>query len=73
VILLLTSCATNGQEIEPIKEIIKEKKIYIDTSCKWVQPIYISKADVLTDGTARQILAHNKAFVATCGDPDKLK
>lgn len=28
----------------------------------WVQPIYISKDDVLTEGTAKQILIHNETL-----------
>jgi hypothetical protein len=30
------------------------------------QPIYISQADVFTDGTARQILAHNETWARIC-------
>jgi len=39
----------------------------IDMSCEWVHFIYISKDDVLTDGTARQILNHNETFEKNCG------
>lgn len=53
--MLLANCATSGKEIE-----------VTDTSCQWVAPIYISKNDVLTDGTARQILAHNKTWETFC-------
>jgi hypothetical protein len=35
-------------------------------SCVWVKPIYISKADVLTDGTVEQILRHNEAWERIC-------
>lgn len=28
----------------------------------WVKPIYISKDDVLTEGTAKQILIHNETL-----------
>jgi hypothetical protein len=71
--MLLTSCATSGvatKEAEVITEVI-EKPIVIDTACKWVRPIYVSKADEFTDGTARQVLAHNKAYAANCGTPKK--
>ena len=51
--LLLTGCAINGPATSG--------------GCEWVQPIYISRADVLTDGTARQVLAHNEAWQAICG------
>jgi len=64
----------NGQGInKTVGETVQTKPVVIDTACKWVQPIYISKDDVLTDGTARQILAHNKAYVVACGDPRKPK
>lgn len=55
--LLNASCATTGRgtEIE-----------VIDTACEWVRPITISKDDRLTDGTARLILAHNRAWVSAC-------
>ncbi|WQZ00335.1 o-spanin [Escherichia phage Shy] len=65
--MLLTSCATNGRGIE------SPKVVTVDTACKWVQPIYVSKDDVITDGTARQILSHNETFVKNCGDPRKSK
>lgn len=55
---LLVSCASNGKGIEKIN--------VIDTACSWVKPIYISKDDVLTDGTARQILANNRAYMSSC-------
>lgn len=38
----------------------------IDTSCSWVRPIYVSKDDVLTDGTARQILTLNEQWRRVC-------
>lgn len=40
--------------------------VMIDTSCDWVRPVLISKHDVLTDGTKRQILAHNEGWAAIC-------
>ena len=36
------------------------------TDC-WASPIRPSVDDALTDGTARQILAHNEAGRAICG------
>lgn len=38
----------------------------IDTGCAWVQPILISKKDVLTDETARAVLTHNESWEAAC-------
>ena len=50
--MLLSGCANVGQEI--------------NGACAWVKPIYISKLDVLTDGTVRQILAHNETWAREC-------
>jgi len=38
----------------------------IDTACSWVQPIMVSREDVLTDDTARQILMLNEQWERTC-------
>lgn len=48
---LLANCMTGGRA----------------TDCDWARPIYVSRADQLTDGTARQILAHNDTGAALCG------
>lgn len=48
---LLAGCATGGAGTSP---------------CSGWRPIYISRADVLTDGTARQILAHNETGARLC-------
>lgn len=34
----------------------------------WVKPIFVSKQDVLTDGTAKAILQHNETWQAVCGE-----
>ena len=34
--------------------------------CAWVKIISVSKADVLTDQTAREILAHNEKVEKIC-------
>lgn len=39
----------------------------VDTACDWTRPIYIDKADVLTDETARAVLAHNLTGARICG------
>jgi len=49
--LLLTSCATGGGT---------------DPCGPW-RPILVSRADVLTTETARQVLAHNEAGRRLCG------
>lgn len=38
----------------------------IDSACDWVRPIMISKDDVLTDDTARQILMLDEQWQRTC-------
>ena len=48
---LLTSCGNDGRA----------------TDCAWARPIYTSRADQLTDGTARQILTHNDTGAEICG------
>lgn len=35
--------------------------------CDWAAPIRPSRADQLTDGTARQILTHNETGARLCG------
>ena len=37
------------------------------SACSGWRPIYVSRADVLTDGTARQVLAHNETGARLCG------
>lgn len=59
LVALLTSCGTITSEI-------KTEPVVIDTSCKWAKPILISKMDDLTDGTAQQILAHNRKYDKIC-------
>ena len=39
----------------------------INSGCEWTGPIFVSKDDVLTDGTARAILVHNETWLAVCG------
>lgn len=52
-LILLTSCASTGPAT--------------DGFCLEAEPIYVSKADVLTDVTARGILAHNRYGAKRCG------
>lgn len=51
--VLLSGCAGNGAGI--------------DSGCGWVRPIYVGRADVLTEETAQQLLAHNEAGGRLCG------
>lgn len=68
--LLVQGCATTKtEENRPptrVETVIQERKIVIDTACDWVRPIYIHAIDVLTPGTARQVLAHNETWEAKC-------
>lgn len=57
---LSASCANLGTATQSAIQIS-------DTGCKWARPIYVGSGDKLTDETARQILAHNKAWAAACG------
>jgi hypothetical protein len=52
--LLVTACAPTG----PVTS----------GGCEWARPVYVSRSDVLTDGTARQILTHNETWRRVCGD-----
>jgi hypothetical protein len=67
VATLLSSCSTDGPAIKPAPDvqIVTQTKI-VDTACDWVKPIYVSKTDVLSDETARSILAHNEAGAKNC-------
>lgn len=49
---LLAGCGATGAGTDP---------------CGAWRPIYVSQADVLTDGTARQISSHNEAGRRLCG------
>jgi len=53
VLALLTGCASNGAGTEG--------------ACTAFRPVYVSRADALTDGTADQLLAHNRTGAALCG------
>lgn len=63
---LLTSCATGGPATEPVPEVVTRTRT-VDTACQWTKPIYVSKADVLSDETAKAILSHNLAGAKVCG------
>lgn len=53
--LLLASCVTDGHGTDGAP------------FCTAASPILVSQVDELTDGTARQILAHNEAGRRLCG------
>ncbi|NYT44612.1 hypothetical protein H0A64_07200 [Alcaligenaceae bacterium] len=53
LVALLSGCAASGIEI-------------VDLGCFWTAPIRVADADILTDGTAKQMLAHNQAWNEHC-------
>lgn len=50
---LLSGCVTAG--------------VGTEGACVAFRPIYISRADQLSDGTAEQLLAHNETGARLCG------
>ncbi|WP_050883456.1 hypothetical protein [Burkholderia pseudomallei] len=68
--VLSSSCATDGPATKPAvpcePQIVVKTRV-TDTACDWTRPIYVSKTDVLSDDTARAILAHNTAGAKVCG------
>lgn len=63
-VLLLGACA--AQCPPPSAPEVVTKTRVVDTSCDWVRPIYLDKMDVLSDATAKAILAHNTAGMKNC-------
>ena len=55
LILLLGACATGGRATKP------------EAACLAFKPVYVSRKDVLTDQTARDILANNETGARLCG------
>lgn len=53
LVVLLSGCAGDGRGI--------------DAACALFRPIYVSRADQLTEGTAVQLEVHNEAGAAACG------
>ncbi|EIF30985.1 hypothetical protein BCh11DRAFT_06497 [Burkholderia sp. Ch1-1] len=67
---LLSSCSATGPAQVKTPAAVPEVQVktrIIDTACDWTKPIFVSKTDVLSDETARQILAHNMAGEKNCG------
>ena len=62
---LLAACQTCPVAQTQPPEVVTKTRV-VDTSCDWVKPIYLDKADVLSDATAAAILAHDKAGAAHC-------
>jgi hypothetical protein len=64
-LLALTACQTCPTVTTPPTEVITKTRV-VDTSCDWVKPIYLDKTDVLSDETAKAILAHDQAGAKNC-------
>ena len=62
----LTACCTTNWANRQEPQVVTQTKI-VDTACDWTKPIYVDKADVLTDETAAIILSHNRAGAKICG------
>jgi hypothetical protein len=52
-LILLSACASGGPATDPF--------------CAVSRPILVSRSDVLTTETARQLLAHNETGARICG------
>lgn len=63
LIALLAGCAAPA--CPPPPEPVTKTRI-VDTACDWVKPIYLDKSDVLSDATAKAILAHDQAGEKAC-------
>lgn len=57
-VLILSAGLTAGCGIEPR---------FVRDDCDWAEPIRSSRADVLSDGTLAQIVAHNEVGARLCG------
>ncbi|WP_208452888.1 hypothetical protein [Burkholderia gladioli] len=64
MLVALVAC-TSAPPAAPVQ--IETRTKVVDTSCSWTKPIYLNKADVLTDDTAAEILEHNRAGAKNCG------
>ena len=63
---LTACCTTSGESKAPEPQVVVRTRT-VDTACDWTKPIYVDKADLLTDDTAQAILAHNRAGARVCG------
>lgn len=64
VVLVLTACSSTAPVRAPV---VETRTKVVDTACNWTKPIYLDKTDVLSDATARAVLAHNLAGSKICG------
>ncbi|WP_157384179.1 hypothetical protein [Burkholderia glumae] len=66
VLTALIAC-TSSPATSPVQVQVETRTKVIDTACNWTKPIYLEKSDVLSDATARAVLAHNQAGAKECG------
>lgn len=64
-LVLLAACQACPTLAPPEPEVVTKTRI-VDTACDWVKPIYLDKTDVLSDATAKAILAHDQAGAKNC-------
>jgi hypothetical protein len=65
--MLLGACATTGPATDARQPEVIVRTKTIDTGCMAFKPIYVDKADVFVDGTAKQLKEHNCTGVLKCG------
>lgn len=61
MLILLAGCVSKPVVPDAVAPEVVTKTRLVDTSCSWVRPIYLDKSDILSDKTAREILAHDEA------------
>lgn len=66
-VTLTGCCTTSGASKPPLKPQIIVQTRVVDTACDWTKPIYVDKADELSEQTAKAILANNRAGAKVCG------
>jgi hypothetical protein len=61
-------CKSPREQKTPVVEpLVQVKTRFVDTACDWTRPIYVNSTNVLSDETAKAILAHNRAGAAQRG------
>lgn len=64
-LLALSACQTCPTVTAEPPEVVTKTRI-VDTACDWTRAIYLNKSDVLSDETAKAILAHDQAGAKAC-------
>lgn len=66
--LILASCQTPEPAAFPDITTVRTEYVTVDSVCTAIQPIRISKDEMLSDGTLNQIINHNDIFWCKCAD-----